>query len=293
VSLETAAPREQLKAYLRDQSLALITSAGGFGYPDMVVYDPHGFISWFPRTAAEDHSSGISGAYLFEGTYSERRWSESATTPFLPEGVVVKGVIPAPPGAGTLQYARRMGRDALLPGRYVVNTIDETHVQHIGDFLRRMGFDVLSAQSMPMPLSVPIIGHVSLSPVCFVSVATMLFLVLGHICAALHWSLYLRGRGHEFEVRRCQGARPQGLIRECLVGGLPGLVAGAVGGVIVSGILSGLLVAVIGDVPLTPGNSQTLSAAGVVASVSVMATWSVTFLWSVAIRPRKEVNPLA
>ncbi|MEW6523917.1 MAG: hypothetical protein AB1445_10190 [Bacillota bacterium] len=267
---DAASAQEELKAYLRDRSLALIVSSYGDGRPEMLVYDPHGLLAWFPRATPEDLRSAMSGAYLFKGTYSERRWSEF-TLPLLPKGVVVEGVISAPRGAGDLQYARRIGRDSLPPGNYTINTIDPTQVRHILDLLHRMGLAAQGAQRIPL------VEHLILNPLL---VVTVLFLVLGHVCAVLYWSLYLRGRAHEFGVRSRHGAQPLGLVRENLVGGLPGLVAGGVVGV----ILSGLLVAAIGHVPLTPGNFQTLAGAGVLTVVAATVTWSMTLY--VVIRSR-------
>ena len=97
---DAASDEEELTAYLRDRSLALVVSFYGDGRPEVLVYDPHGLLSWFPRASSEDLRSAMSGAYLFKGTYSERRWSESPTTPLLPKVVVVEGVITAPRRAG-------------------------------------------------------------------------------------------------------------------------------------------------------------------------------------------------
>ncbi len=121
---EAASAQEELKAYIRDQSLALISSSVGNGRPEMVVYDPQSLLSWFPRTD-EDIQSAASRAYLFRGTYTERRWSEAATAPLVPKGVVVAGVITPPRRGGVsgdLQYARTMGRNPLSPGQYTINT---------------------------------------------------------------------------------------------------------------------------------------------------------------------------
>ena len=71
---DAASAQEELKEYLRDQSLALIISSSGDGRPEMLVYDPHSLLSWFPQANPGDLHSGESAAYLFRGTYSERQW---------------------------------------------------------------------------------------------------------------------------------------------------------------------------------------------------------------------------
>lgn len=272
---DAASAQEELKVYLRDQSLALTVSSYGDGRPEVLVYDPHGLLSWFPRASPGGLCPAMDGVYLFRGTYSERRWSEAGTTPLLPKGVVVEGVITAPCRAGNLQYARHITRDPLPPGNYTINTTDPTQVQLVLDLLHRMGLVARGAQGISL------VGYLIFNPLL---VVTVLFLVLGHACAVLYWSLYLRGRTHEFGVRSRHGARSLGLVRENLVGGLPGLVVGSVVGV----ILSGLLVAAIAHIPLAPGNFQALAGAAIVAVVVVTVTWSTTLY--VLIRSRYEVN---
>jgi len=272
---DRALAQEELKAYLNDQLLSLIISSNGDGLPEMLVYDPHGLLYWFPRTNSEDLCSTISTAYLFKGTYSERRWSESGTTPLLRKGVVPEGVISAPRGVGNHQYARPITSDPLPPGNYTINTINPAQVRHVAELLDRMGLTEQRAQTLPLVM------YLILNPLFIV---TILFLMMGHICAVLYWSLYLRGRVHEFSVRSRHGARPMGLVWENLLWGLPGLVVGSIVGV----ILSGFLVAAIGHVSLTPGNFQTLAGAVVVAVVAATVTWS-TILY-IVIRSRYEVN---
>lgn len=278
---DAASAQEELKAYLRDRSLALVVSSNGEGRPEVLVYDPQGLLSWFPRASREDMSTTMSGAYLFKGTYSERRWSESTATPFLPKGVAVEGVIDVPSRAGilgTLQYARVIGQDPLPPASYTINTIDPDQVRHVLDLLHRIGLAAQGAKRIPL------LGSLILNPLFIV---TGLFLVLGHVCAVLYWALYLHGRAYEFGVRSRHGARPMGLVRENLAGGLPGLVAGSVVGV----ILSGVLVAAIGHAPLASGNFQTLAVGALVAVAVATVTWSTT-LYAV-IRLRYEANLVA
>lgn len=278
---EAAAAQEELKTYVRDQSLALINSSAGDGRPEMVVYDPHSLLSWFPRTD-EDIRSAASRAYLFRGTYTAHRWAEAATTPLLPRGVVAAGVITPPRrggAAGDLQYARTIGRSPLSPGQYTINTSDMKQVRHILDLLHRMG---LARQGMQ---SIPLVAYFAQNPLF---VITVLFLAAGHICAVFYWSLYLRGRTREFGIRSRHGALISELVRENLVGGLIGLAVGSVAGV----FLAGVLVAAIGQVRLESGNIQTLAGAAAVAAAIVTVTWLAT-LYYVLFRTRKEASLVA
>jgi len=140
---DAAAAREELKTYVRDRSLALVISSTGDGRPEVLVHDPDGLVPWFTRAAPQELRSAVSGVYLLKGTYSERRWSESAVTPLLPSGVVVEGVISIPRDAALpldrVQYARRVGREPLPPGLYAINRTDEAQVRHVLSLLRRMG----------------------------------------------------------------------------------------------------------------------------------------------------------
>ncbi|MDQ7795125.1 MAG: hypothetical protein RDU89_12045 [bacterium] len=283
---EAMSAQAELLAYLRDRSLALVVSSCYVtgGRPEVFVYDPHGFVPWFPRATPEAYSSVMSGAYLFEGTYSERRWSKAATTPLLPRGVVVEGVIPAPPGAGTRQYARRIGHaleDMLPPGNYIINTTDSGQLAQVLGLLHRMGFVHIQPRRFPLMRTLALIAR---DPFVFVP---LLFLLSGHACAVLYWALYLRARAEEFGLRSRYGAGPAALVRENLVGGLPGLVAGSVAGA----LLSGLLTAAVGQVRLPPGNFEILTGAGIIAAAVATVTWSATLI--VVIRSRPEVRLLA
>lgn len=275
---DAASAQAELKAYLRGQFLALIVSSSGDGRPEVIVYDPHRLVRWFPHGMSEDSRPVGDEAYLFEGTYSARRWSESRTTPLLPKGVVVEGVITAPRRAGDLQYARAIGRDPLPPGQYTFNTNDPTQVRHILDLLHRMGLVPQDIQK------VPLLVYATQNPLL---VITVLFLAAGHVCAVFYWSLYLRGRAREFGIRSRHGALPSELVQENLLGGLPGLVVGSVVGV----LLAGVLVAAIGQVRLAPGNFLTLAGAAAAAAAIVTVTWLMTLY--VVIRTRYEVNLVA
>lgn len=279
---DAASAQKELKAYVSEQSLVLINSSVGNGRPEMVVYDPHNLLSWFPRTD-RDIPSAASRAYLFRGTYTARRWSESAATPLLPRGVAVAGVITPPRRgggvSGDLQYARTIGWNPLPAGQYTINTSNMKQVRHIVDLLRQMG---LAQQGMQ---SIPLVAYLAQNPLFMI---TVLFLAAGHICAIFYWSLYLRGRTREFGIRRRHGALLSALVRENLAGGLIGLVIGSVAGV----FLAGVLVAAIGQVRLGSGNIQTLAGAAAVAAAIVTVTWLAT-LYYVLFRSRKEASLVA
>lgn len=267
---DEAVALEELKAYLRERSLALIVSSVGDGRPEILLYDPHGVVSWFPRGNPEDSQLATDEVYLFQGTYSDRRWSESRTTSLLPKGVMVKGVIRAPRGAGDLQYARRIGGDPLPPGQYTINTTDPAHVRQILALLYRMGLIPQSAQKVPFLL------YATQNPLLII---TMLFLTAGSVVAVFYWSLNLRGRAREFGLRSRHGALPWDLVRENLVGGLPGLVLGGVIGV----FFAGVLLAAIGQIHLAPDHFLTLAGAAAASVVSGIVTWFLTLYLTIRI----------
>jgi len=271
---DAASAREALKAYLNDQSLALVYASVGEGRPEMIVCDPHHILPWLPRAGNEGSRSTTARAYLFRGTYTAHRWSALGTAPLLPNGVEVVGVIDAPPGTDNLQYVRTIGREPLPSGRYTINTTDPTQVKHILDLFYRMGFVPQQSQKIPL------LTYFLQNPLLMI---TLLFLAMGHVCAILDWALYIRGRAREFGIRWRHGALPTDLVRENLVGGLPGLGVGSVVGV----ILSDLLVAGIGQTNPELGNFRTLASAAV-SFLIVIVTWSTT-LYGV-IKTRKEVN---
>lgn len=270
-----ASAQEKLKSYIVDQSLALIVSSTGDGRPEMLVYDPHGFLPWFPQTDPGNLHSGKIDAYLFKGSYSEHRWLSAGTTPLLPRGVVPVGVIDAPRGVGNLQYARHITKEPLQPGNYTINTIDPGQVQHILGLLQQIGFVERRVQTLPL------VKYLALNPLF---ILTVLFLCMGHICTMLYWSLYLQGRAREFGIRSYHGAQLRELIGENLVGGLPGLAMGSIIGVFTSGIL----VKSIGHASITSGNIQSLAYSMAVAVIVITVTWSTTLY--LVIRLRYEVN---
>lgn len=272
---EAESALEELKAYLRDHSLALIISSLGDGRPELVVYDPHNLVPWFPGCTSDESGSAVVDLYLFQGTYSENLWSLSVPNPLLPQDAVVRGIIVAPRRAGSLQYARCIGRDSLPEGQYTLNTSDPVQVQHILAILSRMGFTSQGLRKLPFFL------YLVQRPLM---VITLFFLIAGHGCVLLYWSLYLRGRSQEFGIRGRHGALPADLVRENLVGGLPGLVAGGT----IGGVLAGVMVTAIGQVRLLPEDFLTLGAAVIVTiAVNAMA-WFVVLFFS--IRSQYEVS---
>jgi len=256
---------EALKAYLREQSLALIVSPVGEGRPEILLYDSNGMIPWFPHDNSENSQPGEDGAYLFQDTYSERRWLESRTAPLLPQGVSVNGVIRAPRQAGDLQYARRIGREPLPPGQYTINTTDPAQVRQILALLHRMGLVPQSAQKVPFLL------YATQNPLLII---TTFFWAAAYVVAAFYWFLNLRRRAREFGLRSRHGALPWYLVRENLVGGLPGLVLGGTVGV----FFAGVLITAIAQIHFMPGHFLTLAGAAATSIVTGIIVWFFTLL---------------
>ena len=61
---DAASAQEELKAYLRDRSLALVVSSYGDGRPEVLVYDPPGLPSWFPPASPRARPPAFRGACL-------------------------------------------------------------------------------------------------------------------------------------------------------------------------------------------------------------------------------------
>lgn len=270
---EAESEQEALKAYLRDHLLALIVSSSGDGRPEIIVYDPHKLVSWFPGCPS-DEAQSIS-VYLFQGTYSQRLWEQGALNPFLPQGAVVKGVIAAPRRAGTLQYARCLGRELLPEGQYTFNTTAPEQVSQILHILYRMGFVSQGGRELPFFL------YLLQDPLM---VITAFFVIAGYGCVSLYWFVYLHGRSREFGIRGRHGALPNDLVRENFVSGLPGLVTGSALG----GGFAGILVAAIGQVNLSPRDILTIIIATTATAITIAATWLIVLF--VVIRARYEVS---
>lgn len=272
-SAEAYAMQERLKAYFYDQSLALIVSSSGDGRPEIVIADPHHLIPWFPGCPSAGAEFPGTDVYVFEGTYSEKLWKSSLAIPFLPPRAVVRGVIPAPHRAGNLQYVRCVGEELLPEGQYTFNTTDPAQIQYILSILHQMGFVVQSNTKIPLFV------YLAQNPLM---VITGFFLLAAYGCVVLYWFLYLCSRTREFGIRGRHGALPADLVWENLLNGLPGLVAGAGMG----GLAAGILVAVIGQIHLSP---EEVFTSGVTAIVTIIITaWTWLALLYFIIRLRYE-----
>jgi len=272
---EAESTQEALKATFREQSLALIVSSLGDGRPEILVYDPHGLVPWFPQCPSDESQSAVVDVYLFRGTYSEALWKASAANPLLPPGAKVSGVITPPPRAGSLQYARCVGQDLLPEGQYTFNTTDPVQVRRILDILHRMGFVSQGVKKLPLFL------YLMQNPLMVVPV---FFLIAGYGCVVLYWLLYLRGCSRAFGIRGRHGALPADLVWENLVNGLPGLTAGSVTGC----LLAGILVAVISRVHLSTADVFILGMASVMTAIMTALTWLIVL--ALVVRARYEVN---
>lgn len=274
-SVEAEEKQNELKAYLRDQSLALIVSSSGDGRPEIIVYDPHQLVPWFPGCPSDDARLAVTDVYIFQGTYSEKLWKSSVSVPFLPQGAVVRGIIGSPHRADNLQYARCIGQELLPEGQYTFNTTNSIQVQHILSILHQMGFIPQSNTKLPFFL------YLMQNPL---TVITVFFLLAGYGCIVFYWLLYLNSRAREFGIRSRHGALPADLVRENLVDGLPGLAIGSV----VGGLFAAIMVIAIGQIRLSSEEVLTIGMAAVVTVVITALTWFVV-LYTV-IRLRYEVN---
>jgi hypothetical protein len=266
-----------LRSYLSEHALSLIVASPGDGYPQMIVFDPAGRLAWFSPVDT-DNAESSSGVYLFAGTYSARRWTASSATPLLPGGATVAGVLAPPVDVGDLQYVRPLGADPLPSGTYVVSTTSSAELAELADLLARQGLEIQQSQQMPL---LPYLTHQPLLS------ATAMFVLLGHVCAAMYWSVLLRGRNREMVIRRHHGARSATLVRRWFAGGLPAVAAGVALGVAVSG----LVVRVVGCETLTSPEYPTLLEGAVIGFALTSAVWLAT-LFSV-VRSRSEVSGAA
>lgn len=260
---DASAVQEKLKAYLRDQSLTLIVSSSGDGRPEIVVYDPHHLVTWFPGCPSEDTHPGGMDAYIFRGTYSEKLWISSLNVPFLPQGAIVRGIISAPHRAGTLQYARCVGGELLPEGQYTFNTADPAQAQQIVRMLYQMGFVAQSNTKLPFYL------YLIQNPLM---VIPGFFLLAAWGCVLLYWLLYLHGRKREFGIRVRHGALPDDLVWENFLVGLPGLVCGTTLG----GLVASILVAAISQVLLSPAEVLTIVSTIGITFFIVVGVWLAT-----------------
>lgn len=274
-SVEVEEKQNELKAYLRDQSLALIVASSGDGRPEIIVYDPHQLVSWFPGCPSDDDPFAVTDVYIFHGTYSEKLWKSSLSVPFLPQGAVVRGIIAAPHRADNLQYARCIGKELLPEGQYTFNTTNSMQVQHILSILHQMGFIPQSNTKLPFFL------YLVQNPL---TVITVFFLVAGYGCIVFYWLLYLNSRAREFGIRSRHGALPADLVKENLLDGLPGLAIGSV----IGGLVAGIWVTVIGQIWLSPEEVLTIGIAAFATVVATALTWFV--ILCIVICLRYEVN---
>lgn len=274
-STEAIEKQRELQTYIYNQSLALIVSSLGNGRPEIVVYDPHHLVPWFPGCLSEGDHLAVIDAYIFRGTYSEKLWESSVSVPFLPQGAVVRNIIVAPHRADNLQYARCIGQELLPEGQYTVNTTDPVQVQHILGILQQMGFVDQSNTRLPFLL------YLAQNPLM---VITVFFVLAGYGCVVFYWLLYLRSRAREFGIRSRHGALPADLVRENFMNGLPGLVMGSV----IGGLSAGILVTAIGQIRLSPEEVLTGGVSTVVTVTTTSLTWLV--ILSIVVRFRYEVN---
>ncbi len=257
---DARAAGQELRRYLTDQGISLIMASRGDGAPSMTVFDPARRLSWF--SAAADATGSASGVYLFQGSYSARRWVASSVTPLLPEGATVAGVVAPPTDVGSLQYVMPLA-EVFPQGVYVLGGASSADATQLQSLLGRQGLEVRSA--MQMPLVAYLLNDALV-------VATALFLIVGYVCAAAYWSLLLSGRTRELVIRCCHRARLLTLVRRWFASGLPAVVLGLIAGVSVSGVV----MRVLGREPLTVAHYGTLAQAAGVGLFATSLVWLAT-----------------
>ncbi|MGH8887746.1 MAG: hypothetical protein ACRDYX_21770 [Egibacteraceae bacterium] len=250
---------QELRRYLTDRGISLIVASAGDGSPQMIVFDPARRLSWF--TPAADETGSAAGIYLFEGSYSARRWIASSVTPLLPEGATVAGVVAPPTDVGDLQYVMPLA-EVFPPDVYVLGGASSADATQLQSLLRRQGLEVQSA------MQIPLVAYLLNDPPV---VAAALFLLLGYVCAAAYWSLLLGGT-RELVIRRRHGARLSTLVRRWFASGLPAMLLGLIAGVSVSGVA----VRVVGRQPLTGAQHVTLAQAAGVGLFATSLVWLAT-----------------
>lgn len=267
---------QELKRYLADRAFALVIASNGDGTPGMLVHDPAHRIAWFPATASE--SNGEAGAFLFKGSYSERRWTQSSVSPLLPRGTTVAGVLTPPSGVGTMQFVRAIGADRLPLGRYLMTTTDGAAVARVRELVSAQG---LRAQE---PRQIPLLPYLAQDPFIFV---TVMFLLLGLVCAAMSWWVLVGSRARELVIRRRHGARVAALIWQVFARGVAGVAVGTVLGV----VLSGVVVRTVGREALTGSEYAGLGTAVLVGVALTVTVWLVVV--AAAVRRCGEVSRAA
>ncbi|WP_216628660.1 hypothetical protein, partial [Actinopolyspora erythraea] len=181
----------ELREFLAEHSLALVIAPHTDGPPQLVVADPAGVLPWYnpSNPLGENGADRARRGYAFEDTYSQRQWRRGRSPTLVPEEVEIVGTMPAPEGAGDLQYARPLGDYPLLPGQYLVNTDGPGELAEIRDIAYRAGFADLSAERVPLWRHLrddPLVG------------TTGALLGAGCLAAVLCWTLGLRDRAGEF-----------------------------------------------------------------------------------------------
>lgn len=269
------AASQELRAYLTDRGVSLIVASPGDGTPQMTVFDPTRRLTWFHPTPGP--AGATSSVYLFEGSYSARRWRASSVTPLLPEGTFVAGIVRPPAGVGDLQYVEPL-TEVFPPGDYVLSGTSSVDVVRLQGFLRLQGLEIHEA------VQIPLVAYLVHAPLV---VATALFLIAGYVCAAAYWSLLLGARNQELIIRRRHGARLSTLVRRWFASGLPSMMLGLFVGVSISGVV----VAIAGREPLSEVQYWTLALAAALGLGLTSAVWLATV--AVGLNSRDEASHAA
>ncbi|WP_017972611.1 hypothetical protein [Actinopolyspora halophila] len=259
---DPAVVADELRDFVTERSLALVIASDGERAPQFIVADPEGVVPWYSPAHSNDgeNQEEIQGAYVFEGTYSQRQWRRGESPALVPEGVEVVGAIPPPEGADDLQFVRPLGEYRLPPGEYVVNTDDPGELAELRGIVNRAGFGDHSAKSTPLG------QYLTTDPLVGVTGG---LLGAGFLAAVLFWTLGVRDRAAEFVIRVRHGATRARLVWQVWPRGLPFQVLGIVSGV----ALSSVLVALVGLQPLTRIEYLVLGAGATGGVVLAAAAW--------------------
>lgn len=248
----------ELTRFAKDHDVAIVAMSNGEGRPEVVIVDPGQRVTWFPA------DSRAETVYPIKGSFTERLSAAGDQSPFVPGDFKIGGAIGAVDGlADGIQYARTA--DGLPPpsGSYVVTSNEDSTVAELQALMERQGFRATPPESSPLWLKLvqdPLI------------IATVVFLGLGLLAAAIHWRLDAATRSTELVIRWNHGATATALRQQINRAGLPLLGLGICGGSLVCAVL----VILVGSQGLSLSEVASVAAGAGIGLVLATLTWSVT-----------------
>lgn len=213
--------QDRLLAFLQERSLTLLVSSNGDGLPQIAVYNPGNRVAWLPsavrRTAFD--------TYLFEGTYSNKRWAEDRVRPLVPAPLNIVGSAPRPEGIDRQQFAVVEPHGPLPGGRYLLST---TAAEDIEAFLELTSAAELAGQPSRSSSAV---GSLVMDPLVILAV---LMLVTGALATLVYWSILFAKLGVESRVRYLSGGPLNAMVSQYWRRFLPVVFVGTVAGCLAS-----------------------------------------------------------